>query len=129
MLGLLVALTLGSSKLWIEGKNGLAKSVPDSIRAWGIASTVAIFLQILIGAIMRHAEAGLAIARFPLARPGSIFPAYWNFDVGIHFAHRVGAVIVTVVLLVYLSKLWANTNTRKALAAGIVLQRWCSVTA
>ena len=120
VLGLLVALTLGSSKLWIEGKNGLARSVSDSIRTWGIASTVAIFLQILIGAIMRHAEAGLAIAKFPLARPGSIFPAYWNFDVGIHFAHRVGAVIVTVVLLAYLSKLWANTNTRKALAAGIL---------
>ncbi len=120
VLGVLVALTLGSSRIWIESRVNLNKTVPDSIRSWGIASTLVIFLQILVGAIMRHAEAGLAIAKFPLAQPGSIFPAYWNFDVGIHFAHRVGAVIVTVVLLVYLSKLWANANTRKALAAGIL---------
>ena len=70
---------------------------------------------------MRHAEAGLAIAKFPLARPGSLLPAYWNFDVGIHFAHRVGAVFVTVALLVFLSQLWANANTRKAFRTGILI--------
>lgn len=120
VLGILVALTLGSSKFWIQRKDRLTKPIPSSIRSWGIASTVAIFLQILIGAIMRHAEAGLAIAKFPLAQPGSLLPAYWNFDVIVHFAHRVGAVVVTIVLLVYLSKLWANATTRKALTAGIL---------
>lgn len=120
VLGTLVALTLGSSKSWIERKSGLVRAVPNSIKVWGIASTVAIFLQILIGAIMRHVEAGLAIAKFPMAQPGSLLPAYWNFDVAIHFAHRVGAVVVTIVLLVYLSKLWANANTRKAFMAGIL---------
>ena len=120
VLGLLVALTLGSSRAWIERKGGLTQPVPGSIRAWGVASTVAIFLQILIGAIMRHAEAGLAIAKFPLAQPGSVFPAYWNFDVSVNFAHRVGAIIVTIVLLVYLSKLWANVTTRRAFIAGIL---------
>ena len=119
-LGILVVLTLGSSRAWIERESGLIKKVPDSIRLWGIASTVIIFLQILIGAVMRHAEAGLAIAKFPLAQPGSLLPAYWNFGVGIHFAHRVGAVVVTIVLLTYLSKLWANANTRKAFAPGIL---------
>jgi cytochrome c oxidase assembly protein subunit 15 len=120
VLSILVALTLGSSKAWIERKSGLAGKVPESIRFWGIVSTVAIFLQILMGAVMRHAEAGLAIAKFPLAQPGSLLPAYWNFDVGIHFAHRVGAVAVTLALLIYLSKLWANANTRKAFAIGII---------
>ena len=120
VLGILVALTLGSSKSWIERNSGLVRTVPDSIKLWGIASTLAIFLQVLIGAIMRHVEAGLAIAKFPLAQPGSLLPAYWNFDVAIHFAHRVGAVIVTIILFVYLSKLWANTNTRNALISGIL---------
>jgi len=120
VLGILVALTIGSSRSWIESKSRLRDAVPDSIRSWGIVSTTAIFLQILIGAVMRHAEAGMAIAKFPLAQPGSVFPAYWNFDVSIHFAHRVGAVIVTIVLLTYLSKLWAYGVTRKALAAGIL---------
>lgn len=120
VLSLLVALTLGSSRAWIERKSGLVGRVPDSIQLWGIASTVAIFLQILVGAVMRHAEAGLAIAKFPLAQSGSLLPAYWNLSVGIHFAHRVGAMVVTVVLLTYLSKLWASANTRSAFAAGIL---------
>ena len=121
VLGILVALTLGSSKSWIERKGGLVRTVPDSIKFWGIASTVVIFLQVLIGAIMRHVEAGLAIAKFPLAQPGSLLPAYWNFDVAIHFSHRIGAVVVTLTLLIYLSKLWANTNTRNAFITGILV--------
>ena len=114
VLGILVALTLGSSKLWIQRQAGLTKAVPVSLQRWGIVCTTAIFLQILVGAIMRHAKAGLAIAQFPMSQPGSLLPAYWNFDVAIHFAHRVGALILTVILLVYLSKLWANPITRKA---------------
>jgi cytochrome c oxidase assembly protein subunit 15 len=47
-------------------------------------------------------------------------PAYWNFDVSIHFAHRVGAVIVTALLLVLLTKLWQNNNTRNAFFFGIL---------
>ena len=120
VLGILIALTLGSSRAWIERQSGFVRPVPASLKRWGIASTIAIFLQILIGAIMRQAEAGLAIAQFPMARPGSLLPGYWNFDVSIHFAHRVGAVIVTLFLLIYLSKLWANPNTRKALIFGIL---------
>ena len=120
VLGILVALTLGSSKCWIERQGGLTQAVPASLKHWGTVCTVAIFLQILVGAIMRHAKAGLAIAQFPMARPGSLLPGYWNFDVSIHFAHRVGAVVVTLLLLVYLSKLWANPNTRKAFIIGIL---------
>jgi cytochrome c oxidase assembly protein subunit 15 len=120
VLGILISLTLGSSRSWIERQSGFVRPAPASLKRWGIASTIAIFLQVLIGAIMRQAEAGLAIAQFPTASPGSLLPGYWNFDVSIHFAHRVGAVIVTLFLLIYLSKLWANPNTRKALIVGIL---------
>ena len=120
VLGILVALTLGSSKAWIKRNSGLSGPVPEPVKFWGIAGTVTLFLQILIGAVMRHAEAGLAIAKFPLAQPGSLLPAYWNFAVGIHFAHRVGAVIVTLALLTYLSKLWAYKTTRSAFLGGII---------
>jgi cytochrome c oxidase assembly protein subunit 15 len=121
VLGLLVALTITSSRRWIERQAGLSAPVPNSIKRWGVIACASIFLQILLGAIMRHADAGLAIAQFPQARPGSLLPADWNFDVSIHFAHRVGAIIVTVILLAYLSKLWGHTATRKALAWGAIL--------
>lgn len=117
VLGLLVALTICSSRRWIERQGGLVAPVPKSIKRWGAIACISIFLQILVGAIMRHADAGLAIAKFPLAQPGSLLPAFWNFDVGIHFAHRVGAVIVLVVLSILLGKVWGHSTTRKALGA------------
>ncbi|MGB0416962.1 MAG: COX15/CtaA family protein [Coraliomargarita sp.] len=121
VLGILVAITILSSRLWIEGSEKLSKGVPSGIQRWGLIATLGVFLQILVGAIMRHAEAGLAIATFPLANATSLLPSYWTFGVGIHFAHRVGAVLVTVVLMVFLTKAWNHAATRKALGFGIVL--------
>ena len=63
---------------------------------------------------MRHADAGLAIIRFPLARPGSLLPEYWNFDVGIHFAHRVWAIGATVLIVIFIGKIWGYPPARKS---------------
>ena len=62
------------------------------------ATTAAIYLQLLLGAVMRHTGAGLAIPDFPLAF-GRVVPEITSFTVGIHFAHRVGAAIVSVLVL------------------------------
>lgn len=121
VLGILVTLTLANTRRWIEGRAGLHVVSPAGVKFWGIAATATIFLQILIGAIMRHADAGLAIPRFPLASEGSLLPAYWNFDVGIHFAHRVGAVFVTIILLTFLGKIWGSSTARRALGYGALL--------
>jgi len=118
VLGLLVAMTLAQSRAWIHPGAKLQSPCPASVKRWGLVATATIFLQILIGAIMRHADAGLAIAQFPMARPGSLLPAYWNFDVGVHFAHRVGAVLVTVVLLIFLGKVWGSKVSKRALGYG-----------
>ncbi|MEM8868615.1 MAG: COX15/CtaA family protein [Verrucomicrobiota bacterium] len=123
VLALLVTITLASSRLWIERNGGLKVQVNPGLRALGIIATATIFIQILIGAIMRHADAGLAIVRFPLARPGSLLPAYWNFDVSIHFAHRVGAIFVTILVLYFAVKLIQSPAARRGLrtAAYILL--------
>jgi cytochrome c oxidase assembly protein subunit 15 len=47
---------------------------------------------------MRHTEAGLAIPDFPLAF-GHLIPPMWDAKIAIHFAHRVGALIVTSMVL------------------------------
>lgn len=47
---------------------------PDGrLRAWAVATTVLIFVQLGLGATMRHEHAGLAIPDFPLAY-GSVLP-------------------------------------------------------
>jgi len=121
VLGILVSLTLANTRRWIEGSAGLNAALPVGVKRWGIAATATIFLQILVGAIMRHADAGLAIAKFPLATETSLLPAYWNFAVSIHFAHRVGAVIVTVILLIFLGKIWGTPTAKRALGYGALL--------
>jgi cytochrome c oxidase assembly protein subunit 15 len=54
----------------------------------------AIFGQLILGAVMRHTGAGLAIPDFPLAF-GRLLPPLDSEAVLIHFLHRVGAVLVT----------------------------------
>lgn len=63
-----------------------------------ITATALIYLQILVGATMRHTDAGLAIPDFPLAF-GQVIPPMWDARIAVHFAHRVGALVVTVAIL------------------------------
>jgi cytochrome c oxidase assembly protein subunit 15 len=121
VLGTLVALTLASTRRWIEAGAGLNVQQALGVKRWGIIATVAIFLQILVGAIMRHADAGLALVKFPMSTTTTWLPAYWNFDVGVHFAHRIGAILVTVILVVFLGKLWGSPSAKRALGYGAIL--------
>ena len=63
-------------------------------RTWAVL-VVVLYGQILLGALMRHSGAGLAIPDFPLAF-GRLFPPFTTWPVMIHFAHRVGALVVLV---------------------------------
>ena len=68
------------------------------LRRVAAATTALIYTQILIGATMRHTNAGLAIPDFPFAF-GHVIPPVWNAKIAIHFAHRVGALAVTLAVL------------------------------
>jgi cytochrome c oxidase assembly protein subunit 15 len=58
-----------------------------------------VYVQILLGALMRHLGAGLAIPDFPLAF-GRLIPPFTSVGVAANFAHRVGALCVTLLALV-----------------------------
>ena len=60
---------------------------------------VAIFVQILLGALMRHLGAGLAIPDFPLSF-GRLIPDLSTAAVAVNFAHRLGALTVVILALV-----------------------------
>lgn len=68
-------------------------------------TTVLIFGQILLGATMRHIEAGMAIPDFPLAY-GRALPPFWSAGIAVHFAHRVGAIVVTLAILTAAHHAW-----------------------
>jgi len=100
VLTLLVSITFACSKSWISNHYQFPEDTERvSLKRLALVAYLATFVQIFMGAVMRHADAGLAIARFPLANESSVIPAYWNFAVSIHFAHRLGALILTVLLL------------------------------
>ena len=73
---------------------------PDDpvLRRLATLTTVLVYTQILIGATMRHTNAGMAIPTFPLAF-GHLLPPVWNTGITVHFAHRVGALVVSLAIL------------------------------
>jgi len=61
-------------------------------------TTALIYLQILVGALVRHLGAGLSIPDFPLSF-GRLIPPTWDLYIAANFAHRCGAVIVTCLIV------------------------------
>jgi cytochrome c oxidase assembly protein subunit 15 len=74
-----------------------------------------IFLQLIVGATMRHLGAGLAIPTYPLMFDGAIMPKVHNAYVDLNFTHtRVLALLVTVHVLLLARRALASGETRLA---------------
>src|SRR5262249_7993091 len=66
---------------------------PAALRVLARLATRIVFGQLVLGALMRHMHAGLAIPDFPLAF-GRLVPPLVTSLIAVHFAHRVGALLV-----------------------------------
>jgi cytochrome c oxidase assembly protein subunit 15 len=53
----------------------------------------AVYLQVLLGIIVRYSQATLACSDFPLCN-GAIIPVFDNYQVALHFVHRLGALAI-----------------------------------
>jgi cytochrome c oxidase assembly protein subunit 15 len=98
-----VTIALVTSPGWQRGYARAASSpmpgVQDErLQRLALLTTAIIYVQILVGAIMRHTDAGLAIPDFPLSF-GEVIPPQWDPKIAVHFAHRIGALIVTMLAL------------------------------
>lgn len=76
-----------------SGQPTVAARLPSAWRAVRVA-LACVFVQLLLGAWVRHSEAGLAVPFYPLSDTGSLLPEYTNRLVWIHMTHRVFAVVV-----------------------------------
>jgi cytochrome c oxidase assembly protein subunit 15 len=97
---LVVSIALFTAPSWRAGVTAppLERSTRASnprLRMMASATTALIYAQILLGATTRHTEAGLAIPDFPLMF-GHLVPTHWDPKIAVHFAHRVGALVVVV---------------------------------
>lgn len=96
-------------------------------RLWRVpaAAAAAVYLQLIIGALMRHMGAGLAIPDVPLAF-GRLVPPLHDAGVVVHYLHRVWGVAVFVLVLAAAGRLLFDDQvprTARALAgvAGIAV--------
>lgn len=69
------------------------------------------FVQIFLGALTRHTYSGMAIPDFPLAF-GKIVPDFsqYNYQVVIHYCHRVGALLLTILTTIQLTIVLRSGN-------------------
>ncbi|HKP96641.1 MAG TPA: COX15/CtaA family protein, partial [Fibrobacteria bacterium] len=105
--GLTLLMAFATSRAWTGAKTpGFRWNAPE--QALSLAFCLAVFLQILVGAVMRHSYAGLSIPTFPMAY-GQIVPPFWNFGIAVHFLHtRVGASVLVVLGAVLIRSVFAS---------------------
>jgi cytochrome c oxidase assembly protein subunit 15 len=115
---LTTAIALFTSRGWMEN---LAPSSDDAtLRKLVIVTTGWIYLQIIIGATMRHTDAGLAIPDFPLAF-GHLIPPQWDPKIAIHFAHRVGALVASLLIIATAGHVFYHHRRRGELVRPAIL--------
>jgi len=90
---IVIALAYSTSREWLAAPADVVDVA--GVRAAALTAAVIVYLQLLVGAVMRHIGAGLAIPDFPLAF-GRLVPPVTSAPVLVHFAHRVGALVVLV---------------------------------
>jgi cytochrome c oxidase assembly protein subunit 15 len=138
---LLCVIALFTSRWWRERRNpprGETLPTDPRLARWFLVATVLIFLQLLIGATMRHQHAGLAIADFPLAY-GRLWPdtsadavarynqqrveittanAITSFQIWLQMLHRLmaGAVLAAVAFVVWRAQRGSNAAALRRLA-------------
>lgn len=101
---IMVSLAYATSRDWLEAEQ---REDATGLRAAAALATGLTFLQLLLGAVMRHLGAGLAIQDFPLAQ-GRLIPTFDSVPVAVHFAHRFLA------LGVFASVVWLSVLCRRS---------------
>lgn len=111
---LVSAIAFFTSKWWLEKSNKVSHSVANSVFRWAMVFCCLVFVQLILGATMRHTNSGLAIPDFPLMYGKAMPPLddvsldqineirIWKlglekvtfFQLGVHLFHRMGAVLI-----------------------------------
>ncbi len=95
---LTVTIALVTSRGWLEAVDRTADDGAPSLATLAATTVGVAYLQILVGALMRHSGAGLAIPDFPLSF-GRLVPPITSPLVLYAYAHRVGALAVSLCVL------------------------------
>lgn len=114
-----VTIAVMTSRWWSEHRGGFASG---AVRAL----PVIVYAQILAGAVMRHLNAGLAIPDFPLSF-GKVVPQFTSAAIAINYAHRAGAALVAIAIIIVAARLFAMRalRTNAVLLVATVIAQIC----
>ena len=115
-----VAIALFTSRGWMDGYPSFPGADNARLRRMTTSTTILVYLQILIGATMRHTGAGLAIPDFPWMF-GHAVPDHWSAAIAVHFAHRVGAILVSLAVATTCFDIWRRRAERADLVVPAML--------
>jgi cytochrome c oxidase assembly protein subunit 15 len=111
---LMLSVAIFTSPKWPEIQRKHESVGSPSLRTLTILTTVAVYIQILIGALVRHTASGLAIPDFPLSF-GRLIPPAFTGQILVHFTHRIGALVVTVLIAWVALRIFRQYATQEAL--------------
>jgi cytochrome c oxidase assembly protein subunit 15 len=114
---------------WLARPQTERRIIPATWPLLGVATVLAVYLQIILGAVLRHQEAGLIIPDFPLSY-GHLIPLAELQDgrVALAFSHRSFAYLVVALALTLAEKVLRGSDERwlrmpaLLLAAAVLLQ-------
>jgi cytochrome c oxidase assembly protein subunit 15 len=116
-----IALAYATSREWLGAE--APREDGRGVRGAAALATAAVFVQLVLGAIMRHIGAGLAVPDFPRMF-GRWIPPFAVLDQGavaVHLAHRLGAVVVLVLVARFAARAIGSREPRLGrLALGAV---------
>jgi cytochrome c oxidase assembly protein subunit 15 len=128
---LTVALAVFTSRGWAVAYDDGPRAVGSApalaadrgLRRLSVVAIAVVYVQILLGAVMRHTGAGLAIPDFPLMFGRLLPPAELLAipGVAIHFAHRVGALLVAACLAATAWRVVARHGDRREIVRPALL--------
>lgn len=96
-----------------------ARGHAEAAHRLGRLALLSVFVQLILGAWMRHVEAGLAVPFFPLSADGSLLPEHVDHLVIAHMFHR-GFAFVTIAL-VFAAVLRAGQAVPRLMGHGALL--------
>lgn len=94
---LTVTIAVCTSPRWLASRQVAVETAVPSLRVLTRVTVGLVFVQLILGALMRHTGAGLAIPDYPLSH-GRVIPPFESQGVLIHFLHRAGALVVAIAI-------------------------------
>ncbi len=106
---LVTVIACATSPRWFPGEPG-SRPQDRALFSFSFILSVGFFVQLFLGASVRHLHAGLAIPDFPTVY-GGFFPPVWNAQIAFHFFHRLLAYALCIAAVVLAFRILSRERT------------------